>query len=210
MNMLGIINQIDAHLSRLRLAREILVKPLPAPSAKGKKKSTSKKTHIVVSTKVQGPVQSRSKVRRSPGAQKREVPVALIPGSSTSPVEVVASLSDLVSKTVPEYPAPPNAATEELPSLPNINIRRLPYRGPGESIRPLHARRLKVSEPTHGTGALVGSMNSKVVVVSPEQARKEREQTAQPEVQPRSMFKSGLTGRLAFESLFKDTGDGSN
>jgi hypothetical protein len=112
-------------------------------------------------------------------------------------------LVDSASITVPENHALRVVDTERLPSLPNTNIVRLPYRGPRGSIRTSHARGLKVSGPTHGPGAFVAAVHSKIVVVPPEQARKER--IAQPEIQPRAVFKSGLTGRVAFESLFKDT-----
>ena len=211
--MLDIISQIDAYLSRLHLARDILAKSLPDPPAKGRvKKSTSKKASPVVSTKAQHPASSRSQFRGSPriGAQKRVVSVVHIPSSPTPQAEDGAPLADLVSKAVPENPTLPGANTEQRPFLPNINILRIPYKGPRGSIRTSLTRGLKVSEPTHGTGALVGSVNSKIVVVPPEQARKEHGRIAQPEIQPRAVFKSGLTGRAAFESLFKDTSDRSN
>ncbi len=199
MTTLEIIKQIDAYLSRLHLARDILAKSLFDPPAKRTAKtSTSKKTGPVVSTKAQHPASSRSQFRRSPrtGAQKRVVSVAHIPSSPTPQAE-----------NIPENSAVPGVNTERLSSLPDINIVRLPYRGPRGSIRISHTRGLKVSEPTHGTRALVGSVNSKIVVISPEQARKEHEGIAQPEIRPRAVFKSGLTGRVAFESLFKDTSD---
>jgi hypothetical protein len=213
MTMLGIISQIDAYLSRLHLARDILAKSLPDPPAKRKEKtSPSKKAGPVVSTKAQHPASSRSKFRRSPrtDARKRVVSVPHISSSPTHQVKDGASLAELVSITVPENHVLPVVNTELLPSLPNINIVRLPYKGPRGSIRTSHTRGLKVSEPTHGTGAVVGSVNSRIVVVSPVQAKKEHERIAQPEIQPRAVFKSGLTGRVAFESLFKDTSDRSN
>jgi hypothetical protein len=209
--MLEIISQIDTYLSRLQLARDILAKSLP-PAERKVKASNPKKTGPVVSTKAQHPVSSRSQVRRGPrtGAQKRAVSVVHVPSSPTPQAEDCAPLADSVSITVPENHAPPGVNTERLPSLPNIDVVRLPYRGPRGSIRTSHPRGLKVSEPTHGTGALVGYVNSKIVVVSPEQARREHERIAQPEIQPRAVFKSGLTGRVAFDSLFKDTSDRLN
>jgi len=201
MTILDIITQIDAYLSRLQLARDIMAKSLPDQAAKEKMKtSTSKKRGPVVSTKAQHPASSRPQNRRSPrtGAQKRVVSVVHIPSSPTTQAEDGAS-SDLEPMTVPDNP-----------SLPNINIVRLPYRGPRGPVRTSRTRGLKVSEPTHGTGALGGSLNSKIVVVSPEEARKELERIAQPEIHPRAVFKSGLTGKVAFESLFKGTSDRRN
>lgn len=196
--MLDIISQIDAYLSRLHLARDILARSLPDPPAKRKvKTSTSKRTGPVASTEAQHPASLQSKFRRSPrtGARKRVVSVLSIPSSPPQ------------AENIPENSAVPGVNTERLPSLPDINIVRLPYRGPRGFIRTSHTRGLKVSEPTHGTGPLVGSVNSKIVVVSPEQARKEHERIAQPEIRPRAVYKSGVSGRVAFESLFKDTSD---
>jgi hypothetical protein len=51
--------------------------------------------------------------------------------------------------------------------------------------------------------ALAGPMNTKVVVVSAEQARKEREQAAVPAIPRPRRSLSGLSGRLAFEALFE-------
>jgi len=208
MTMPEIISQIDAYLSRLQLARDILAKSLP-PAKRKVKWSRPKKTGPCASYKTQQPASSRSQPRLSPrtGAQKRVVSVVHIPSSPTPQAEDGASLAGLASMTVPESPALPGTNIERLPSLPNIDVVRLAYRGPRGSIRTSHTRGLRASEPSHGTAALVGSLNSKIVVVSPEQARKEHERSAQPEIQPRAVFKSGLTGRVAFDSLFKDTSD---
>lgn len=214
MATLDIISQIDAYLSRLHLARDILAKSILDPPAKRKvKTSASKRTGPVVSTKTQHPASSSSQFRRSSprtGAQERVVSVVHIPSSPTPKAGDGAPLADLVSIAVPGNPALAGGNTEQLPSLPNINVVRIPYRGPRGSTRTSHTRGLKVSEPTHGTRALVGSLNSKIVVVSPEQAKKEQERIAQPEIKPRAILKSGLTGRVAFESLFKDASNRSN
>src|ERR1700676_3442987 len=144
MAMLEIIRQIDAYLSRLHLPRGILARSLP-PAKRKVKTSTSKKASPVVSTKAQHLASSRSKFRRGPrtGAQKRVVSVVHIPSSPTPQVEDGTSSADLVSITVTETPALPGVDTERLPSFPNINVVRLPYRGPRGSIRTSHTRRLK-------------------------------------------------------------------
>ena len=51
--------------------------------------------------------------------------------------------------------------------------------------------------------ALAGPRGAKIVVVPAEQVRREREQAAQPKVQRPRVLGAGLTGRLAFEALFK-------
>ena len=55
--------------------------------------------------------------------------------------------------------------------------------------------------------ALAGRVHSKIVVVSAEQVQRERERAAQPAVQYTRVPGNSLTGRAAFEALFKD---GSN
>jgi hypothetical protein len=96
----------------------------------------------------------------------------------------------------------------------SVVIRRLPAKEPRTSIRSL---RYRTGKPALGTQlnkikppiALTGSMSSKVVVVSAEQVQREREQAAHPAIRrPRTPY-SGLTGRLAFEALFKDETDPS-
>jgi hypothetical protein len=52
-------------------------------------------------------------------------------------------------------------------------------------------------------------MSSKVVVVSAEQVQREREQAAHPTIRRPRTPSSGLSGRLAFEALFKDETDPS-
>jgi hypothetical protein len=51
--------------------------------------------------------------------------------------------------------------------------------------------------------ALAGPAGARIVVVPAEQVRREREQAAQPKVQRPRVLGTGLTGRLAFEALFK-------
>jgi hypothetical protein len=58
-------------------------------------------------------------------------------------------------------------------------------------------------DPAKAAIALAGPVNSKIVVVPAEQVRRERERVAHPQVrQPRAPA-FGLTGKLAFEALFK-------
>jgi hypothetical protein len=52
--------------------------------------------------------------------------------------------------------------------------------------------------------ALGGSLPSRVVVVSAEELKRERERAANSEPRRPRMPAAGLSGRLAFEALFKD------
>jgi hypothetical protein len=208
--MLDIINQIDAYLSSLRLARNLLSKSLAGPRSKGvvTKRKKALKTGPVVSTKSRVRIPSRARVQPASqmGAKKRVASDANIPGSPAPQVEALASLPMATSTTVPE----------SIP-LPKVGRGLLPYVGPRSSIRPSRTRSLTASKPTFRASlettkpaiALAGPVNSRIVEVSAEQARRDRERAAPPEVQPRMIRRSGLTGRLAFEALFRDTSDRS-
>jgi hypothetical protein len=208
MTMLKIIKQIDVCLSRLQLARDILAKPPADRSSKTTKtKNSPKKTRIGRSKNARPPLSSSFEAQRGhrKGDSKCVVGPAIIAGVPQIQVEEIKRLADTVPIMDPETPAVIDVNCQQpLPSL-NRDIRRLSYTVPSESNRPLHARSLKASVPAHATWSRDGSVNSKIVVIPPEQARKEREQNGQPKIQPRAVRKSGLTGRLAFESLFRDT-----
>ncbi|HEY3705800.1 MAG TPA: hypothetical protein VGL22_12100 [Terracidiphilus sp.] len=55
--------------------------------------------------------------------------------------------------------------------------------------------------------ALGGATGPKIVVVSAEQAEREREKAAHPVVRRPRPAGSGLTGKLAFDALFRNDGD---
>ena len=155
MTMPEIISQIDAYLSRLQLARDILAKSLP-PAKRKVKWSTPKKTGPCASYKTQQPASSRSQPRLSPrtGAQKRVVSVVHIPSSPTPQAEDGASLADLASITVPEKPALPGINTGPLPSLPDISKVLLPLQWPQRIYQnPAHARSesLRANEGSSGS-----------------------------------------------------------
>lgn len=114
----------------------------------------------------------------------------------------------------------PQAATTKLPvavpvqKLPqDARLERLPAPDRKTSLtrtagRPVTKRAfgtaLEYSKPEI---AVAGRLHSKIVVVSAEQAQRERERAAQPAVQRPRVPAIGLTGRAAFEALFND---GSN
>jgi hypothetical protein len=90
----------------------------------------------------------------------------------------------------------------------SVVVKRLPSKGSRSSIRSV---RHKTPKPTVDAKpdaakpaiALAGPARAKIVVVPAEQVRREREREAQPEVRRPRVPAPGLTGRLAFEALFK-------
>ena len=195
-----IINEIDAYLSRLRQARELLLdqrtevapKPLPRRKRKvapGKTDPTSFRSRRITKNKSRSdhPVVhlNRETVRVENGA--------LVPISATQ------HASDLEQPAI----APPDGAM-----LQRVVVKRLPSKAPNTSIRSVRHRTPKSNPGTNSDVAkpaiaLAGPAGGKIVVVPAEQVRRERERAAQPEVRRPRVPASGLTGRLAFEALFK-------
>jgi hypothetical protein len=90
----------------------------------------------------------------------------------------------------------------------SVVVKRLFSKAPSTSIRSVRHRTSKSNASTKPNAAkpaiaLAGSAGAKIVVVPAEQVRREREQAAHPEVRRPRVPASGLTGRLAFEALFK-------
>ncbi len=201
-----IISEIDAYLLCLRHARDLLSAPMTrvrrTKAPRGKKKVNVTKTAPAVSSRPRIPEKksrSNSLVRRG---KKVEEHVDFVP-------QLLSSVSHQVAE--PEQPpimavaleVPPVIETEVFTSIQErLPIQSRPHQSTPRRAAPrTFAPKLENLKPTT---ALTGSMSSRIVVVSAEDAKRERERAAQPEVRPRRMPSSGLTGRLAFEALFKD------
>ena len=201
-----IINEIDAYLSRLREARELLLDRM----TEAPQKRVPRRKRKVVVTEAGPALASRRRAdeNKSPSnhavAHLNEV-AKRIDASAQIPRAVVDSALD---SEKPEMIEPERAIPQ------SVVIRRLPAKEPSTSIRSVRHR---TGEPTLVTQlnkikppiALAGSMSSRVVVVSAEQVQREREQAAQPAIRRPRTPSSGLSGKLAFEALFKDETDPS-
>jgi hypothetical protein len=195
-----IIDEIDAYLSRLRQARELLLdRRTEAPQ----KRVPRRKGKV---TPRQADPPSSGRRRADKNKSRSNHPVAHLK-KGTGRVEISAQVPDSVRHHVshPELAA----IREPERTIPQtVVVKRLPPKGPSTSIRSM---RHKSSKPTASTKpddpkpaiALAGPTGAKIVVVPAEQVRRERERTAQPEVRRPRVPASGLTGRLAFEALFK-------
>jgi hypothetical protein len=195
-----IITQIDAYLSQLREARELLLdarteappKRVPRPRRKALPRQADPGSSRGLRA---GKNKSRSdglQAHLKRGTERVEIS-SQVPGSVMRPVPYLEQAAV----------AQPERAVPE-----NFVIKRLPSKGSRTSIRSMGYKNAK---PTAGTKpdapkpaiALAGSGGAKIVVVPAEQVRREREQAAQPEVRRPRVPATGLTGRLAFEALFK-------
>src|SRR4051812_2414382 len=205
MTIAEIISEIDAYLISLRHARELLL--VPKISAQRKMPSGSKK-------KVQA--------RKPPTAlsSRVHIPEKQTPSSSPALQGKAKERVDLVSQ-VPGPVARPPAHPERPPTAPakvapprTLEIKAISaneQKPPAKSQHPRTTRRAFVARPEKikPATALTGSMSSRVVVVSAEEVKRERDRLAVSVVRPKRGPTAGLTGRRAFEALFNDVPDSS-
>jgi hypothetical protein len=199
-----IINEIDACLLRLRQARELLLdRSTEAPQ---KRVPRRKRKAIVRQTDPGFSGRRRAGENKSPSnhavAHLKEL-AKRIDASAQIPHAVVDSAldSEKTAMIEPERAIPQSVVVRRLPARePRSSIRSLSYPS-GKSA--LSTQLNKIKPPI----ALAGSMSSKVVVVSAEQVQREREQAAHPAIRRPRTPSSGLSGRLAFDALFKDETD---
>lgn len=199
-----IIHEIDAYLSRLRQARTLLSEGR-AQEPKGRVpggKSIARQAKAASSSKRRADeIKSRSN-RPVPHLKKIKKRV-----DSSSPVSSAMVDHSPISKQ-------PQIAEPERPVEQGVVITKLPARG---RIRAIKSVRLPAANSVLGAKrnqakppiALARPVESKIVVVSAEQARREREQAAPPTVRRPRVPSSGLSGRLAFDALFNDEPDPS-
>jgi hypothetical protein len=196
-----IINEIDTYLSRLRQARELL---LDRMTVAPQKKVPHRKRKVIVRQAAPAFSSRRRADENKPRsnhavAHLNKVAKRMdIGAQGTSAVASQASGSEKPATIQPERTIQQSVLTTRLPAKgPQTSIRSMRHR----TAKPaLSTKRDKINSPT----ALARSLSSKVVVVSAEQVQREREQAAHPAIRQPRAPSSGLSGRLAFEALFKD------
>lgn len=195
-----ILNEIDACLSRLRQARELLLdqrtEAPPKRVPRRKRKANPKRVD---------PASSRTR-RADKKKSRPNHPVAHLKRGPKR-VEITPQVPSPVTHPVSHLEQPAIAPTE--PTTPQSDvIKKLPSKRPRTSIRSVRHRTpksnagAKPDDPKPAI-ALAGPRGAKIVVVPADQVRRERERAVQPEVRRLRVPASGLTGRLAFEALFK-------
>ena len=195
-----IIDEIDAYLSRLRQARELLlVRSTEAPqksAPRPKRKANLRPADPASSPRRQT---AKNKPRSDHPVGHQNIWVGRVDVGVPVPSSVTHDAS---------HSEPPASTQPESTISTNVVIKRLPSKGPRTSIRSMRHRTPKSNAGTKPDAAkpaiaLAGPAGAKIVVVPAEQVRRERERAAQPEVRRPRVPASGLTGRLAFEALFK-------
>jgi hypothetical protein len=202
-----IIAEIDKYLARLRQARELLSGHRAESSPKRVPPSNGK-----LANRQAGPYSS-SRRRGDEHKSRSEQAVA--------PLKRAMKRVD-VSVPVPSAPVPaaenkhasgsnhPPMTQPERAKIEQSNVAtRVPSRWRSSKVRSVSHRTPKAVLGTKLDAikpaiALAGSVGTKIVVVSAEQMRREREQAVPSEVRRPRKVTSGLSGRRAFEALFPD------
>ena len=195
-----IIEEIDTYLALLRQARELLLDRSTEPPQKRAprpKRNVTPRRVDPASSRSRGANKNKPRSNHLAGHLKRGAERVDFGAQVPSSVAHDTSHSELAAITQLECTMPPS-----------VVIKRFPPKGPSTSIQSMRHR---TSKPTVGTKpdgpkpaiALAGPAGTKIVVVPAEQVRRERERAAHPEVRRVRVPASGLTGRLAFEALFK-------
>jgi hypothetical protein len=207
MSIAEIMSEIDAHLLRLRNARDLLLTPMRG----ARRKSKPRRKRTVVADKTGRPLSIKPRILNDESRFDRMV--ALV----TTPKQRLDSPSQVCDSVAPKAAVPrelPVAVTVQR-AQQDVRIERLP--APDRQIPSTRIGRRPVTKPAFGTTlenskpaiALAGPVDSKIGVVSAEQAQRERERAAQSAVQRPRVPAIGLTGKAAFEALFNDGRDTS-
>ena len=196
-----IINEIDSYLARLRQARELL---LDRTTVAPKKKAPPRKGKAIVRQAAPAPSSRRRADENKPRSNHAVAHLNKVTKRMDMSAQGTSAVASKASGSEKPAMIEPERTIQH-----DVLITRLPAKGPQTSIRSMRdrtakpaqsAKRDKVNPPI----ALAGSLSSKVVVVSAEQVQREREQAAHPIIRQPRAPSSGLSGRLAFEALFKD------
>jgi hypothetical protein len=194
-----IIHELDAYLSCLRQARELLLdRRAEAPP----KKVHRRKRKVPPGQADPAPSGRRRAVKNK---SRSNPPVAHLKKQSEH-----IEISALTPSSITHHATPEQRVMTTLQRVipQSVVVKGIPSKGLRTSIRSV---RLRTSKSNPGTKpdaakpaiALAGPAGAKIVVVPAEQLRRERERAAHPEVRRPRVPASGLTGRLAFEALFK-------
>ena len=189
-----IIKQIDAYLALLRRAREILSgegeKELVAGIARPGRSTRASSQKLAVPS-------GKSAVRSAPTRRNSAKGRTSSKNPAFSGVQAQAPLPEMLD------PGPRAVLNSDGSDSSTVIVKRLPARHRVNANQPSAHRSIKAGKQDSGRPTSLSSgMGSRIVVISAEQARLERERLEKPAVlRPRSLG-SGSTGRLAFEALF--------
>lgn len=199
-----IIHEIDAYLSRLRQARTLL----SGHVAEAPQKRQPRHKNKVLVRKADTAFSSRRRTEEN--TSRSILPVAHRKRKKERgepATQVPSAVPNPASHTEQSAVAGPDHTIQQGVVITKIPIRR--RIGSIRSMRPGVAKPAPSTRPDaiKPAIALAGPPNAKIVVVSAEQLRRDREQTAPPAVLRPRMPAAGLSGKMAFEALFANQTD---
>ena len=199
-----ILTEIDSYLSELRQARDLLVPLIALRSKKPRRKTRNQKP--TEKARKASPAELKKlaleEKERPSGRKSPTVRIDKKPATQPSRSGAGTVAKETVSRGAAEIEGVNAAAVEQKsgPESQATKVRTIP----AKTIRRRTAIPARAKPENKPATALSGAMHSRIVVVPAEQLRKEREQAAATEAPRPRVFPSGLTGKRAFEALFKD------
>jgi hypothetical protein len=201
-----IINEIDAYLLRLRQARDLLAASTTTEQrsrARSRQTTISTRKHVRATRNVQ-PL-SEKKLPAGIATRKAKPGAENLQGSHNR----VSGTAESVEGNEPALSAPEPALhqVEGIPSLQKKITRATPHRR-----RPVRQEKAPAKLETSPKPATASSrpLPTGWIVVSAEEAKRQREPEAHLAQLRFATPSRGLTGRRAFEALFGDTSESSS
>jgi hypothetical protein len=198
-----IIDEIDAHLLRLRQARDLLAAPtITEQRSRGRSRQTA--------------ISARRRVRATRNVQllpEKKLPAGITTRKPKPVAENLSGLQNQVSMTVEPVERNEPALSVPEPALHQVEgalfLQKENRRATPQRRRPVRQKKA-LAKPESPKRATAPSMPVPTgwIVVSAEEAKRLREPEA-PLAQLRSDAPSGLTGKRAFEALFRDISESS-
>jgi hypothetical protein len=201
MSVAEIIAEIDAYLRCLRQARDLLAgcSEVAGPRDASRRQMSIEVTQksSVCSARVRIPkIKTRQRAaQRKTKSESKAVDLLVAPDSMTA-VQATQFQPHATSQQSPPGEKTPFFAGEN--RAQDAKRQRSGWR-----------KQTTASESAKPANALAGAVPLRVVVVSAEEARKARERAVPSAVRRQSVSGAGLSGRMAFEALFKVGSDPS-
>lgn len=201
MSLAGIITEVDAYLERLTRARELLLASL---AGEGRHNASRPKKKVKLSEPMpyrRSSARGKGNTSRSQRPLPRRLAIEERAYSASQGMNSVRREASAVGQRqiAASTSRPQSMRDTEAPFLTEPKSPAV-SRGPGGSRQKPAAKPQK----TRPAIAAASPMASRIVVVPADQVKQERERAAQPDTRPQRVPVTGLSGRRAFEALFKD------
>lgn len=191
-----IVEEIDAYLSRLRKAREVLVDG----ATEAQQGNTNLRKRKALRARIKPASLTRSRVDENQFQSDSSLRAPKLKTDRSNPA-FPGDLASDVPKPEQRMPLPSELSIQQK----SLTIKRVPAKRRLDAVGSTRHRRAKPADTMKPAISLAGPVKSKIVVVTAEQVQREREQTARPPALRHRLPAQGLSGKLAFEALFKES-----